>query len=136
MVDVLTVLLLVFTAISTVWAILATLVPKRKELRTSLHNLRERMTQRLDEKSASRRGIGFRMIFSAFFGGALYYYWGPLWAGSLLFVLFFAWFFVTLFVFGKPDWDEPLTKSKVEELVERRLKEEREKSPSPKDDLG
>jgi hypothetical protein len=131
MVDIATVLSLVFAGIATVWAILATLVPKHKELRKSLHDFRQRTRERLNQTNVSLRWIVRFMIVSIWVGMGIYYYlpdpnlarWIGLGLGGI-------WFIIAGLLFGNPkeEDEELITRKEVEELVQRRLKQEREKS--------
>lgn len=134
MVDLLTITIVstVITALTLIWAILATLVPKRRDLRNSLTDFRQRTRERLNQTNQDVRMIIFLMIGSAIIGAGLGYY-VPTLAGYITVLSLLAWIVIGQVLFGKPEPEEEehVTKSEVEKLIEKRLKEEHEKSANP-----
>jgi|SRR5438309_11877089 len=134
------VLSLVFGAIGTIFGILQTLLNKRKELRKSLQGFQQRTRERLNQTTVSIRRIGGLVVVSIWVGmGICYYIPNPDLARWIGLGLGAIWFLIGVVIFGNPDSEEEeelMTRSEVEELVERRLKEERENSPHPKDAPG
>jgi len=129
MVDLITVLSATIAALSLTWAILATLVPKRKELRVSFGRTRTRIIDQLSVNKVSGHAIGFLMIFAALLGATLYYSL-PMSTGLIFITLFFVWFLFALVIFRNPRWEtrQSWSRREIEAIVQQRLKEEREKS--------
>lgn len=114
-------------AVIGIGGILYTIVSKRKVLRKSWFDFHVHTRDRLNQTRQSNRAIVFLMIISAGFGSALYFY-VPTLTAQIIVLSFLGWLVIGGGIFGNPpEKEEVMTKSEVEELIQKRLKQELEK---------